>query len=64
MRPKLYELCDVMAVEESGNSKHLQTLMMTSRMVIKKLFLVGDTDLFPHAECEHYATLQITTKYL
>ena len=44
LRPKLYELCNFMLVEESGQTKHLKTLMLASQMTIKTLYLVRDVE--------------------
>ena len=47
IHPKMYQLCDFLLMEESGQNKHLHALAMASKMTIKTLFLVGDIEQIP-----------------
>ena len=47
IHPKMYQLCDFLLMEESGQNKHLHALAMASKMSIKTLFLVGDIEQIP-----------------
>ena len=47
IHPKMYQLCDFLMMEESGQNKHLHALAMASKMTIKTLFLVGDIEQIP-----------------
>ena len=47
IHPKMYQLCEFLLMEESGQNKHLHVLAMASKMTIKTLFLVGDIELIP-----------------
>ena len=42
LKPQLAELCEYMVTDEAGQRRHIQTLTLVSRMLIKTLFLVGD----------------------
>ena len=39
-----HDVCNFMLVEESGQTKHLKTLMLITQMTIKTLYLVRDVE--------------------